>query len=141
MSEAACRAAIERGEAQASDWFPDRHEYEALSRAVRICSTCPVTEQCLEAGLRERQGIWGGLSERQRSKLRAGVRHCATCKVELVDAPRQQRYCEPCARDAIEASKRAHRLRRMASRLDVSRGRVTGFTPSNSQVGGGKISA
>ena len=39
-------------------------------RAVAICSTCPVSEDCLEHALsaRERFGVWGGLTEKERRK-------------------------------------------------------------------------
>ncbi len=40
--------------------------------AKRICTTCEVKAECLEYALQndERFGIWGGLSERERRKLR-----------------------------------------------------------------------
>ncbi|MGP3535436.1 WhiB family transcriptional regulator [Microbacterium sp. RD1] len=40
--------------------------------AKRICTTCDVRDQCLEYALHndERFGIWGGLSERERRKLK-----------------------------------------------------------------------
>jgi len=40
--------------------------------AKKICSSCEVRTQCLEYALQndERFGIWGGLSERERRKLR-----------------------------------------------------------------------
>ena len=40
--------------------------------AKRICTTCDVRGECLEYALRndERFGIWGGLSERERRKLK-----------------------------------------------------------------------
>lgn len=40
--------------------------------AKKICGTCEVRTQCLEYALEndERFGIWGGLSERERRKLR-----------------------------------------------------------------------
>lgn len=40
--------------------------------AKRICSGCDVKQQCLEYALAndERFGIWGGLSERERRKLK-----------------------------------------------------------------------
>jgi WhiB family redox-sensing transcriptional regulator len=40
--------------------------------AKRICTTCDVRSQCLEYALQndERFGIWGGLSERERRKLK-----------------------------------------------------------------------
>ncbi|WDG18975.1 WhiB family transcriptional regulator [Microbacterium sp. Clip185] len=43
--------------------------------AKRICTTCDVRDECLEYALRndERFGIWGGLSERERRKLKRRV--------------------------------------------------------------------
>jgi WhiB family redox-sensing transcriptional regulator len=40
--------------------------------AKKICTTCEVKAECLEYALQndERFGIWGGLSERERRKLR-----------------------------------------------------------------------
>lgn len=40
--------------------------------AKRICASCEVKAECLEYALQndERFGIWGGLSERERRKLR-----------------------------------------------------------------------
>jgi WhiB family redox-sensing transcriptional regulator len=40
--------------------------------AKRICSGCDVRQQCLDYALAndERFGIWGGLSERERRKLK-----------------------------------------------------------------------
>jgi WhiB family redox-sensing transcriptional regulator len=39
--------------------------------AKAICATCPVREACLEYALahRERDGIWGGATEKERRRL------------------------------------------------------------------------
>ncbi len=39
--------------------------------AKAVCATCPVREACLEHALanRERDGIWGGASERERRRM------------------------------------------------------------------------
>ena len=39
--------------------------------ALRICSSCAVREQCLDYALmaRERYGVWGGTTERERRRL------------------------------------------------------------------------
>jgi WhiB family redox-sensing transcriptional regulator len=44
---------------------------EESQRALAICSTCPVQLECLEYALeaRERYGIWGGKTEKQRRQL------------------------------------------------------------------------
>lgn len=45
---------------------------ESLDAAREICATCPVQAECLDYALRHRiiHGVWGGLSERQRRRLR-----------------------------------------------------------------------
>jgi WhiB family redox-sensing transcriptional regulator len=39
--------------------------------AKAVCATCPVREACLEYALanRERDGIWGGATERERRRM------------------------------------------------------------------------
>lgn len=51
-------------------FFPERGESTAAAKAV--CRICPVRLVCLEHALAEgeRQGVWGGMSERERRRLR-----------------------------------------------------------------------
>lgn len=49
-------------------FFPRPGESDGVAR--RICAECPVREQCEQAGMGE-GGIWGGLSERQRRRMRS----------------------------------------------------------------------
>jgi WhiB family redox-sensing transcriptional regulator len=44
--------------------------------AKRVCQRCPVRAECLEFALATRQehGVWGGLSERERRRLRGWAR-------------------------------------------------------------------
>ncbi len=51
-------------------FFPEKGG--STREAKRVCLTCDVQAECLEYALRhdERFGIWGGLSERERRKLR-----------------------------------------------------------------------
>lgn len=54
-------------------WYPDNPgRSNEHFRAIAICRTCPVRENCLEHALSndERTGIWGGYGERRRRKLR-----------------------------------------------------------------------
>ncbi|HTX63543.1 MAG TPA: WhiB family transcriptional regulator [Acidimicrobiales bacterium] len=53
-------------------FFPeteDDAESEAAAKAV--CEMCPVRQACLEHALahREREGIWGGATERERRRI------------------------------------------------------------------------
>jgi WhiB family redox-sensing transcriptional regulator len=51
-------------------YFPEKGG--STRDAKRVCGGCPVRAQCLEFALAndERFGIWGGLSERERRRLR-----------------------------------------------------------------------
>ncbi|BDI21675.1 WhiB family transcriptional regulator [Herbiconiux sp. L3-i23] len=51
-------------------FFPEKGG--STREAKKICASCEVKAQCLEYALQndERFGIWGGLSERERRKLR-----------------------------------------------------------------------
>lgn len=55
-------------------WFPTVGEGHAhvTWKAIEICQSCPVREQCLEYAVTTHQnhGIWGGMFERQRRKVR-----------------------------------------------------------------------
>lgn len=70
--QAACRGA------GAELFFPTRAPrlQEKVSTAKAICATCPVRKECLEYALYELPneqrhfGIWGGLTEKERRKLR-----------------------------------------------------------------------
>ena len=44
---------------------------EAEESAKAICAVCPVREACLEHALsvREKHGVWGGLTERERRRV------------------------------------------------------------------------
>jgi WhiB family redox-sensing transcriptional regulator len=44
---------------------------EAAEEAKSICAVCPVREPCLEYAItaREKEGVWGGLTERERRRL------------------------------------------------------------------------
>lgn len=61
------RAACSRVDAEL--WFPEKGQ--STKDAKAICRTCPVQRECAEMALanRERFGIFGGLSERERRKL------------------------------------------------------------------------
>jgi WhiB family redox-sensing transcriptional regulator len=51
-------------------FFPEKGG--STREAKKICEVCPVREQCLAYALEhdERFGIWGGLSERERRRLK-----------------------------------------------------------------------
>src|SRR5689334_2802521 len=51
-------------------FFPEKGG--STREAKKVCLTCEVRDECLESALMndERFGIWGGLSERERRKLK-----------------------------------------------------------------------
>ncbi len=54
-------------------FFPEKGG--STREAKRICSGCDVKAECLDYALHkdERFGIWGGLSERERRRLKRGI--------------------------------------------------------------------
>jgi WhiB family transcriptional regulator, redox-sensing transcriptional regulator len=57
-------------QAEPDTFFPEKGG--STREAKRICQQCEVRQDCLEYALEndERFGIWGGLSERERRKLK-----------------------------------------------------------------------
>lgn len=52
-------------------FFPDdQGDYINEDYAKSLCKTCKVQKICTDYGIRERFGIWGGLSENERLQLR-----------------------------------------------------------------------
>lgn len=54
----------------ASVFFPDSEDDEAFE-AKAICARCPVRVACLEHALssREREGVWGGATAKERRRI------------------------------------------------------------------------
>jgi WhiB family redox-sensing transcriptional regulator len=75
-------------------FFPGRGDDVNVPRAV--CDTCPVKQQCLDAHIAEKFGMFGGLSERERRKLR---RELAAPKPELTPIPAGTKRCNTCGDD------------------------------------------
>jgi hypothetical protein len=62
-------------------WFPSvnnrssgeerKKSRDGMVNAVRICNQCPLREECLNYSLHwEPFGIWGGMPERERARMR-----------------------------------------------------------------------
>jgi len=52
-------------------FFPQRGESTREAKAV--CAGCVVREDCLADSVSEKFGIWGGLSERERRRIRRRI--------------------------------------------------------------------
>lgn len=82
----------------------------SVDPAVRICASCPVRQQCADWALDhdERFGVWGGLSEQERTRVRRGR------------ADPDRLWAETALRLAEEDAHREHeRRQREARRPDV----------------------
>lgn len=83
--QAKCRSMFTDGSGPRNFFFPGRSDdpnvpgggrtEEAMAR--KVCATCPVraedlggTGECLEAGIYDLHGFWGGKSPKQRQKIR-----------------------------------------------------------------------
>lgn len=57
-------------------FFPGPNDTEDQEEAHKVCSSCPVTEECMEYALANNidHGIWGDMSERQRKKFRRNLK-------------------------------------------------------------------
>lgn len=64
MQQAACRGL------DPNLFIAERGDTDTIRNAKAICKTCPVKTECLEYGLEEKHGIWGGLAEKQRRQIR-----------------------------------------------------------------------
>lgn len=107
-------------------FFPERGTAQITARdAKRVCNgelpgeaVCPLREQCLEYALdsKERFGIWGGKSERERARI-AKERRVATRRRELEaeqEKKKRELQIEQNRRRRSEAAKRAWENRRRA---------------------------
>lgn len=112
MQHGACR------ELDSDIFFPQRGEPTAPAKA--ICATCPVRTECLNFALDnfEKCGIWGGMSERERRKLRSGravakrinAARCGTASGYSAHRYRHEDACDPC-KAAWAHKKRDRQLR------------------------------
>lgn len=49
--------------------FPENDEPHLFAVAKKMCEECPVTGFCLEIGIDDKWGVWGGLDPIERHKL------------------------------------------------------------------------
>ncbi|MGH8993328.1 MAG: WhiB family transcriptional regulator [Acidimicrobiia bacterium] len=63
-----------KGSCRGSDpriFYPPSDDDGVAESAKKICAECPVRKPCLEFALstREKHGVWGGLTERERRRV------------------------------------------------------------------------
>lgn len=70
-------------------FFPERGDHLTTQVARAVCLDCPARRPCAEWAIasREKHGIWGGTSERQRRAIREGHRTLDDVLAELEARP------------------------------------------------------
>ena len=71
-----------------SMFYPAAHDMAAVVAAKAVCARCPVTRECLDAAMAvaaydDRWGVFGGLSAKQRQRLRGRRFREARARAEL----------------------------------------------------------
>lgn len=54
-------------------FYPEKSDHLSGWAAKRICQSCEVKAECLKAGMDDPYGIWGGLSAKERWRIRKGM--------------------------------------------------------------------
>jgi WhiB family redox-sensing transcriptional regulator len=106
-------------------FFSERGDNAKIAAAKKLCAQCPVREECLEFGLMEKHGVWGGLSERQRREVRREravvvgplplhrqPRDCAVCGDEFSPTSNSSTLCSDLCRATRARVKAAKRMRK-----------------------------
>ncbi len=96
-------------------FFPETGE--PGTEAKRVCWGCAVREECLAYALdnREKFGVWGGLSEaerrRMRSRRRWATRRCqwVPCQMPFTPKSDSQVYCMPSCAEAAKSARKSGR--------------------------------
>ena len=104
-------------------FFPDKGE--STREAKKMCGRCEVTEECLRHALDndERFGVWGGLSERERRRLKRTAltliegpttketimaelheQECTKCATNLYSSRSARGWCDYCEAEAARAA-------------------------------------
>jgi len=55
-------------------FFSERGQNDDITEAKAVCAACPVRAACLEYGMAEMFGVWGGRSARERRQMRPAWR-------------------------------------------------------------------
>lgn len=68
MTDAACKGVYPKNPEDPDIFFPEQGKSAEWARA--ICADCPVKAQCLEYGLWDSEGVFGGSTDAERRALR-----------------------------------------------------------------------
>jgi WhiB family transcriptional regulator, redox-sensing transcriptional regulator len=99
-------------------FFPDKSDGGAAAAAKAICRRCPVVIECGNWALEteQRYGVWGGLSEHDRRRVRARMGFDVLPDGLSHGTSRGYRF--GCRCSACRASKRAEKEQAFRRRLD-----------------------
>ncbi len=91
-------------------FFPARGDGQTLAKARAICSSCSVRAQCAAESMFEREGVYGGLSAKQRREYR--IEHRLTPPPPPIEHSTENGYHEHVRRGevACRSCKRAHAI-------------------------------
>jgi WhiB family redox-sensing transcriptional regulator len=89
-------------------WFPSVGTNPL--RAIAICETCPVRDECLEFALNTKQehGVWGGMTPDERQSSRRTKVYCRYCGTSFRWVPNSSQYC--CEEHRLEARRRNRQM-------------------------------
>jgi len=121
---------LDPGEADAI-FFP--HTLSAAKEAKAICKVCPVAAECLTEAIEngQKDGVWGGLTERERFSLTAAAKfpnrpnpptihaRCGTYSGVSRHRKLLEQFCDDC-RDARNERESARRRRARAAAREAS---------------------
>ena len=99
-------------------FFPERGDHAGVRAAKAVCLNCPVKTDCRDAHITEREGIWGGMSSRERRVYRSTHRErtCALCGNVFTLKVGGQKFCEGTCSATAKKQRRAEERRRRASK-------------------------
>lgn len=104
-TQAACRGI------DPATFFPTSADAALMKYALSICASCPVSAECLEANLWEQDGIWGGTTAKERTRIRVErqdkVRPCVRCGTPFTPSNPSVRMCGDECRMAARRETRA----------------------------------
>lgn len=75
-------------------FFPDKGE--SPSPAKSVCRACPVVAECLAFGMDDPYGIYGGMTARERSRLRNSTGAARRLALSAGTAAEESRVCPTC---------------------------------------------
>lgn len=103
MKNSACRDAVD------IDFFPSSMTTTSAARAVSLCNSCQVQDECLRYAMVNdiEYGIWGGLSPRARREIATSSNRKAHSK-ETATYTSYMRYKHENRSDPVKATAREH---------------------------------